>query len=209
MPTSFPLFPPQRGWTLAGLMLAPLILAGIGLTHPHHLRADTAMHWTAMHLALMPVFPLLGVNLWWLLSGVSGHTLSGVLAWVARVLAFLYIVYYGALDVLAGVGTGRLTLQGQDASAIRLLFAEGNALAAVGVWAFLGASLLTCIVLMVRHGVRLWPGAVLLLLSAVSFLSSHIYAPYGVLTMLVMGLGMALLSGLQSPAKQPGLPAQE
>ncbi|OLV15932.1 hypothetical protein BOO71_0013549 [Deinococcus marmoris] len=194
---------------MAGLMLAPLVLAGLGLTHPHHLRADTATHWTAMHLALMPVFPLLGVNLWWLLSGVSGHTLSGVLAWVARVLAFVYIVYYGALDVLAGVGTGRLTLQGQDASAIRLLFAEGNALAAVGVWAFLGASLLTCGLLMVRHGVRLWPGAVLLMLSSVSFLSSHIYAPYGVLTMLVMGLGMALLFGLQSPPKQPGLPAQE
>ncbi|CAM3464142.1 DUF4386 domain-containing protein [Deinococcus saxicola] len=209
MPTSLPLFTPQRGWTVAGLMLAPLVLAGMGLTHPHQLRADTATHWTAMHLALMPVFPLLGVNLWWLLSGVSGHNLSGVLAWVARLLAFVYIVYYGALDVLAGVGTGRLTLQGQDASAIRLLFAEGNALAAVGVWAFLGASLLTCGLLMVRHGVRLWPGAVLLMLSSVSFLSSHIYAPYGVLTMLSMGLGMALLFGLQVPAKHSERPALE
>ena len=183
---------------VAGIAAAPLLLAGFGLTHPAVLTPQTASYYYTLHLILLVLFPLLGVNLWWLLSGVSGG-----LAWAARVLSFIYILFYGALDVLAGLGTGAVVLRSPDSSpaldqatldqTVRLLFNEGNALSLVGVWAFLIACLLTSIVLLRHVGRFVLPGAVLLCGAAVPFLISHIYWPLGVATMLVMAAGFALL----------------
>src|SRR6266542_2906204 len=78
---------PPLNRSAVGLALAPLVLAAVGVTHPQDLTPDTAFYWHYMHVALLPVFPLLGVNVWWLLAGVDGP-----LAWAARVLAFLYVV---------------------------------------------------------------------------------------------------------------------
>lgn len=86
---------------VAGIVAAPLALAALGLTHPVHLDGDTALWWHQLHIVLLPLFPLLGVNLWWLLAG-----LTGPLPWVGRIAGFVYIVFYGALDVLAGIAAG-------------------------------------------------------------------------------------------------------
>ena len=70
---------------------------GIGeAASPAAARVDTAIRDTRQ-----AVFPLLGLDLWWVLQGVR-HPL----AWAARVLAFVYAGFYGALDVLAGIATG-------------------------------------------------------------------------------------------------------
>ncbi|WP_309573490.1 hypothetical protein [Deinococcus sp.] len=130
--------------------------------------------------------------------------MPGGLAWLARVLAYVYIVFYGALDVLAGIGTGLLSQQGAGAAPIRTLFGAGDTLASVGVWAFPLASVLTSGVLFRQCGPYVWPGATLLILSAVSYLDSHIYAPCRVSSVLDMGAGMALLEGQRSwPAPRP------
>lgn len=177
------------------ITLPCLVLALLGLAHPQTLTPETARVWLWLHIMLLPLFPLLGLCLWRLLRGVSGF-----LAWAARVLAFLYIAFYGALDVLAGIGTG-LVMQGAQelsqsdvAAVVRLLFVQGNMLAEVGVWAFLVACLLTVFLLYRRSGASVLPGGLVLIAAAVSFLSSHIYFPRGVVTMLVMALGFALLS---------------
>lgn len=136
--------------------------------------------------------------LWWLLRDVSGP-----LAWVARILGFVYLTFYGALDVLAGVGNGLLVTRGTaDPALVRTFFTQGNALAEIGVLAFLAACLLTVFLLFRRSGVWVLPGGVLLIVAAVLFLSSHIYFPRGVVTMLVMALGFALLSLARSKAPQ-------
>ena len=188
-----------------GVVAAPLLLAALGVTHPRILTPETASYWHTLHLVLLVLFPLLGVNLWWLLSGFSGWT-----AWTARALGLVYIAFYGALDVLAGVGTGLLVLRAPEANSpelsetVRWLFAQGNALSLVGVWAFLLACVLTSTVLVRRVGRAALPGAVLLCGAALPFLSSHIYWPVGVVTMLLLAAGFALLLW----AKRTRLPVQ-
>ena len=92
---------PAARWSVAGIALGPLLLAVIGVTHPHQLNPDTAGYWKNMHIGLLVVFPLLGINIWWLLRG-----LHHPVAWTARGLALVYAGFYGALDVLAGIATG-------------------------------------------------------------------------------------------------------
>jgi hypothetical protein len=172
-----------------------LLLAGVGVTHPHGLNGDTAAWWTNLHVLVLPVFPLLGVALWLLLRGVPGP-----LAWVGRVAAFGYAVFYTALDVLSGIGAGTLM---QRAAELGLagptpemgeLFAAGGRFATVGTWCFLVACLATSSALVLRAGRGAVPGAVVLSAAAVSFLHSHIYWPVGVLTMLTMAVGLGLLA---------------
>jgi hypothetical protein len=131
-----------------GIAATPLVLAGLGVTHPHDLTPETARYWHTLHYILLPIFPLLGVNLWWLLASIPGPW-----AWLARVLAFLYVPFYGALDALAGIGTGAVTMRAHSTDQPVLtavngwLFNEGNMLAEVGVWAFLLACVLTSVLL--------------------------------------------------------------
>lgn len=180
--------------SLAGIAATPLILAGMGVTHPHELTPQTAGYWHLLHYLLLPIFPLLGVNLWWLLRGVTGP-----LAWIARGLAFIYMTFYGALDVLAGIGTGLVMMKATATDQPALtgvnhwLFAQGNELAEIGVWAFGLACILVSVLLIRRVGRMAIPGSILLLGAAISFLSSHIYYPIGVVTMLVMAFGFGWL----------------
>lgn len=179
---------------ILGIAAPPLLLAALGVTHPQVLTPETAPYWYGLHLVLLILFPLLGVNLWWLLSNFSGWA-----AWTARALGLVYIAFYGALDVLAGIGTSLFVLRAPEANtpelsgAVRLLFAQGNELSLVGVWAFLAACVLTSAVLISRVGRFALPGALLLCGATVPFLGSHIYWPVGVFTMLLMAAGFALL----------------
>ena len=179
---------------ILGIAATPLLLAALGVTHPQVLTPETAPYWHTLHLVLLVLFPLLGVNLWWLLSGFSGW-----MVWAARTLGFVYIAFYGALDVLAGIGTGVIVMRAPEANSpelsetVRWLFAQGNALSLVGVWAFLIACALTSVVLVRHVGRIVLPGAVLLCGAAYPFLGSHIYFPVGVATMVLMAGGFALL----------------
>jgi len=146
-----------------GIAATPLLLAALGVTHPRVLTPQTALYWHTLHLVLLVLFPLLGVNVWWLLSAFSGWPV-----WTARALGLVYIAFYGALDVLAGIGTGLIVMRAPEANSpdlsqtVRWLFAQGNELSLVGVWAFLIACVLTSGVLIRRRGRFAWPGAVLL-----------------------------------------------
>ena len=200
--------PGTRGRLPAVLAVAlpPLALAGVGLSHPHHLDAGTAVWWTTMHVLLLPLFPLLGVAHWVLLRGEGG-----ALAWLSRTAAFGYIAFYGALDALAGIGTGTLLLRSgaadqEDLEEVRWLFDAGNDLGAIGGWCLLAACALTAAVLLRRRGPRrVLPGAVLLLAATWVFSGHHVYAPVGVLSVVGIAVGSALLAasagaGVAGPA---------
>jgi len=176
-----------RPWVLVAAVLPPLLLAGLGVMHPRELGDGTAVRWTVLHLVLLPLFPLLGVAPW--LVARRGPRLAGG---AALLLGFVFAVFYTALDVPAGVGTGMLQQAGQT-EGVPVLFRTGNELSLVGVYAYLTATVLAAGVALRRAGWSALPGAVVVVLAAVSFLGSHVYWPVGVLTMLGLALGWGLL----------------
>jgi len=91
----------------------------------------------------------------------------GPIAWVACLGAFVYGVYYPAVDLLTGIGTGRLLNLGLDRHdpAVSVLFRQGNALGDIGNTGLLAS----CVLLLVS----LLPGAVYLLAGAWLFMQHH------------------------------------
>ncbi len=159
------------------------------------LTPQSSQRWMALHVVLVPVFPLLGGCVWLVLGGERG-----VVAGIARAAAFVYGSFYGALDAINGVATGALVAHASSAGAAeqgalgRPVVDLGNALGWVGSSAFLLATLAVIVVAIRRCGSRALPGALVLAVAAVSFLDSHIYWPRGVLTMAAMAVGLVLLS---------------
>ncbi len=194
-----------RLWPLVGIVAGPLALAALGTTHPMHLDGGTAGWWFHLHLLLIPLFPLLGINLWWLLAGERGP-----LAWVGRVAAFVYLTFYGGLDLLAGVAAGLVRDRatqggtGEFANVEPWLFMTGNQLGDIGAYAFLLGAALTGGLLLARHGGRAAPGAALLLLAALLFTRSHIYFPVGVGAMLLLAVGCGWLQWVRLGAAARG-----
>lgn len=199
--------PRKRILAIAVVSVPSLALGALGLTHPHHLDGETASWWLNLHLILLPLFPLLGVAIWVLLRG---HT--GALAWAARAAALSYIVLYGALDAIAGVGVGAVMVESGQASSdsvagLDALYSIGNKLGLLGAGSFLAAAILTVAAFGFARPRPRWslfiPGAVVLLVAASFFLRSHIYWPVGVITVLAIGVGFALIEASR-PQQRPG-----
>ncbi|MBA2455469.1 MAG: hypothetical protein H0V48_02850, partial [Nocardioidaceae bacterium] len=84
------------GWRhVAVLVTGPLALAIAGATHPAHLTSESADWWRDLHVVMLPLFPLLAINVWVLLRGVWAGV-DGIVAVGARVLAFVYAAFYTA-----------------------------------------------------------------------------------------------------------------
>lgn len=168
--------------------LPGLVLACIGLTHPHHLDATTAQWWRDLHIILAVIFPLLGAAQWVLLEDTPKYV-----RYPARLAAFGYVVFYGALDALAGIGGGAMMLNNaRDAAAP--VFKIGNQLGHVGAWCFFAASAAIAVCALIKHRLKAIPGAVFLLAGSFLFLDSHIYWPKGVIACTCLAIGMAAIS---------------
>jgi len=183
-------------WDRLALFAAPgLALAVAGLFHPASLTASSADTWTLLHVVLLPVFPLLGLLVWWLLRGVPGP-----LAWAAKVAAFGFAAFYTALDVLAGIATGALARDAVErgvplpSDEIGALFSAGSTLGRLGAWLFIAACALASVALFVRAGNVMLPGAVLLTGGAYLLSEGHVYWPVGGSGMLALAAGFALLA---------------
>ena len=190
---------------------APLVLAAAGLVHPLSLKTSTAAVWADMHVLLLPVFPLLAlgfvVPLWRRPTrDVTG--LATVVAWLA---AFTYACFYSGLDAVAGIAAGTAWQHapaGVDQEKIvGPLYRMGDDLGQFGVYAFLVAVVATCLALYRRAGVLVLPGGLVLLAAGWSFVDSHIFRPRGVLTMLAIAVGFALLTTASAAASRAGRPS--
>lgn len=168
--------------------LPALLLGGLGLTHPIRLTEGTAWWWMNLHVVLLPIFPLLAGALWLMLERAAP-----VLRVAGRLAAFGFAVFYDGLDAVDGIAAGAVVHahHGYAASAI---FTIGDRLGHWGAWCFLVASVTVVAALALRSGWAALPGAVFLLPAAASFLNSHIFWPRGVLTMLAIAIGLALLT---------------
>lgn len=195
-------------WITIGAAAVPaLLLAGLGLAHPHTLQTSTAAQWWQLHVVLLPVFPLLAVVLWWLLRGESG-----VVAWAARVAAYGYATFYTGLDALAGIAAGVAVESFGESSQTSVDLRElGNELGTVGAYAFVAAAVLTAVVLVLRDGRVALPGAVLLISGAVPFAVGHVYWPVGGVGLLAIAAGCGLLAFSRAardlPARERLVPA--
>lgn len=174
--------------------LPPLGLAAAGITHPGSLTPATAGYWRDLHVALLPVFPLLGLAPWLVV-----RDRGAVLRWVTGLLGYIFAAFYGALDVLAGIGAGAAETNRAGDLAIGTLFHQADLLARVGVRAYLAATVLAgaaAIGTAKPPPLRLVAvaGAVLTVSAAVSFQHSHIFWPRGVVTMLGLAAGWACLA---------------
>ncbi|NGO41836.1 hypothetical protein [Streptomyces ureilyticus] len=184
--------------TIVFVTAAPLLLAAAGLTHPHGLSRSTAADWTDLHIALLPVFPLLTIGLLVPLWRRPRLDLTGVATVVAWVCAFVYAAFYTGLDAVAGIGAGTAVEHVAETAALgpvkRPLYDTGEALGQAGVYALIAAIVATAVALLPRHGVRILPGTLVLLVAGWFFIDSHIFWPRGVWTMLGFALGFALLA---------------
>jgi len=186
---------------LALVMLGPVLLALAGLLHPSGLSAATAHRWVWLHIVLLPVFPLLALGfvvLLWERPIAGPARVARLIAWIC---AAIYAVGYTGLDAVAGIAAGTVAGQQGDPAELRrlvlALYETGDGLGTVGVYAFLAATLATAVSLGSRYGIRMLPGTVVLFAAGCSFIDSHIFSPRGVLTMLAMAAGFALLSALR------------
>jgi hypothetical protein len=182
-------------WARAGLLAVPgLALAGFGLVHPAGLDVATAPWWARLHVLLLPVFPLLAVAQWILLTPAPA-----VLRWPGRLAAFGFAAFYSGLDAVAGIAAGTVVRAEHGLTpTLGELFAAGDTLGYLGTGCFLAASLAITATSTWQAGWRAAPGGVLLLAASVSFIDSHIFWPRGVVTMIGIAAGMCLLS-LASP----------
>lgn len=172
---------------LVAVALPPLALAAAGLTHPDALSDETAMHWRDMHIALLPVFPLLAVAPF-LLTRRHNRRLAILVA----VLGFAYAVCYQALDILAGIAAGALQLEGGQG--VVTMYGLADRIVVTGVWAYVTATLIASALVLRHAGLRALPGAVIAVVSAISFVDSHIFFPRGVITMLGLAVGWTWLA---------------
>lgn len=174
------------------------MLAGFGTVHPELLDIITAPWWARLHVLLLPVFPLLAVAQWILLTPAPA-----VLRWLGRLAAFGFAAFYSGLDAVAGIAAGTVVhAQHGLTPVLGELFAAGDTLGYVGTGCFLAASVLIVAVVSWHARWRAIPGAVLLVAASISFIDSHIFWPRGVFTMIGIAAGMCLLS-IVSPDQRP------
>lgn len=171
----------------AGVAAPAVLCALIGISHPQELTAETAGYWQAMHIALIPVFPLLGIAPWLVARRVDRR-----LGWLAGLFGYGFATFYTSLDILAGVAAGTLVLAGQPDSAAPV-FAVARPLAAVGAWSLVLGTLVASAAAIFRARLRAIPGAALALLGASLVYSGHIYLGRGTLAMLLLAAGYTVL----------------
>jgi len=183
-------------WTrAAGYAVPALVLAGFGLAHPLVLGPASAPWWTTLHIVLLPVFPLLAVAQWLLLSPAPA-----ALRRPGRLAAFGFAVFYGGLDAVAGIAAGTVVHTEHAVTPVTgAVFGIGDTLGQAGALCFLAANVAVIATVAREASWRAAPGAVLLLAASVSFFDSHIFWPRGVLTMLGIAAGMFLLGALANP----------
>ena len=187
---------------VAAVALPPMVLAGIGLSHPTLLSAGTAPWWMTMHLVLLPIFPLLGVAVWILLR----HDRTAV-GWGGRVAAVVYTAFYGGLDAVSGIAAGTVVRAGADPKSelVTSLFAAGRPLGYIGSFALFVAAILV-LASAWRAGSRGWmflAAAGVALVSAYLFTVGHIYWPRGVAAMLGLAVSLAIVEWLRPERAEP------
>ena len=196
----------RRPLLTALLVALPAVLVAVaGTTHPEFLTPDTADRWLVAHLVLLPLFPLVGLALVWLLRGDRSP-----LAWGARVLAYGWAVLYTALDAIAGVGLSwqvrAAAERGAPGPDLGDAFFIGDRVGRPGALLLGGAGLLLALACL-RRGPLAVVGGVVVAVSSVVVYERHVFPPEGVLGMVGVGVGLALVALSGAGSRAAGQPS--
>lgn len=163
-----------------------------GLFHPHRLTPATAEQWYVLHVAGLVFFPLLGLALAALVRGRRDPV-----AWVVRLAAFGFALFYTSLDVIYGVAAGRVTRdmgEGYQRSAdFSAMLATAVDLGEIGSWCLVVAGLALVADRVVAQS---WTAGVALLVPIGAWLVhvDHIFSPYGAAGTALIGVATGLLA---------------
>jgi hypothetical protein len=203
-----------RALLLVAAAVPPLLLAALGSTHPTMLTPESAPWWRDLHVIGLGLFPLLALGPWVVVRGRGRLVEAAVI-----VLGLVYACCYTALDVLAGIGAGQETVMVGPGPWVPALFGMADRLAVPGVRAYLATAVIGGVTaVVVTRGIAARTaavvGTVLVVGGAWSFLTSHIYPPVGVATMVVLALGWTTLAAavppvLRSPPRPRPSPRQQ
>ena len=101
------------GAQLAFIALVPLAWGVLLFFHPVGDTTDfyptitaNPTEWQIVHVGMMIFIPLMGGAIYTLLRGIEGRA-----AHVGRIAVFPFVVFYGAFELLVGVGTGMLVTE--------------------------------------------------------------------------------------------------
>lgn len=179
----------MKARTLALLVAVPALLcATVGLAHPPKLNADSAEYWRAMHLVLIPIFPLIGLAPW-LIARRAGR----VFGWLGAIFGYGFATFYTSLDLLAGVGAGALVASG-NSDATGPVFAIARILGTIGVVSLALGVIVAGIAAYRVAGPLTIPGALLALVGAILIQNGHIYLGLGTVAMLLLAAGFVVLA---------------
>ena len=165
-----------------------LLAAAIGLSHPPTLNAATAEHWRNMHIALIPLFPLVGLAPW-LIARRAGTRFGRA----GAVFGYGFAAFYTSLDLLAGVAGGALVASGHP-DATGQVFAIARVLGAIGVVSLVLGTLVAGTAAFLAAGPRSLPGALLATVGAALVQPGHIYLGLGTVAMLLFAGGYTVMA---------------
>ncbi len=168
---------------LAAAVLPPLLLLAFSLFHPPMLTMEDAGTWKNLHIALMPVFPLLALGPW-----LVARAVSRPLGWIVAIGAFTYAVFYTGLDIIGGVVGG--AIKEAEAGGLGIIFPIAGDFEQIGGIAFLLTCALAAGVAMHATG---WvagalPAAAVVIGSYVLW-QEHIFRPWGVVASALLAVG--------------------
>ena len=170
---------------------------------------DQVTAWLVVHIGMMLFIPLMAVAVYLLLRGIEGTA-----ARVSRIALVPFVVFYGAYEVLLGIGAGILVqdvngLAGSEKAAGAALvneFTDNVLIRGFSVLSSLGA--LAFITAMIAAGVALRreaaaPLAVPILLGLSGFLITAHPPPFGPTGLVLFIAAVLLFVRSQAPARAP------
>jgi hypothetical protein len=189
-------------------LVSPAVLIAIELFHPAGFTQDPGMYqylhkpepydprfaalgyfgpqwWFVLHMIQTPMIALVAVGLWLLAdrAAAGGDSAVTVVAWLARIVTFVFAVYYTALDSIGGIGlsqsielTERLAREGkltaEQVQGVVLVLngtwtntwvgGVGSFISLTGSWAAFVSALLVALALAMAKKAP-WPALILLI----------------------------------------------
>lgn len=216
---SMPASAQRRSFTgpeLAFLLGVPLAWAVLLLFHPtgegeaitYAEVRDEVTAWLTVHLGMMVFIPLMAVAFYLLVRGIEGTA-----ARVSRIALVPFVVFYGAFELLLGVGTGILVIDvnelaaGQRAVGAALVdeFADNILIRSFGVFVSLGN--LAIVTAAIAAGVALRrqaaaPLSVPILLGLSGFLITAHPPPFGPIGLVLFIAAVLLFARSQARQEQ-------
>ncbi|WP_375001069.1 hypothetical protein [Aeromicrobium sp. CTD01-1L150] len=177
----------ERLRLIVPVTVPPLLVAAVALMHPSPLTVENAEHWQHVHTVLLFLFPLVALGPWLVARRVSRPA-----AVVVGVVAYVYATAYTALDVLAGIAGG--AIKAAEAGGLGIVFPVAGRFELVGGVALVAASALAVGVVSRELAWRTAPAGLLVVAGAWLHWQQHVYPPWGVTALVMLGAGWGLLA---------------